>query len=85
AAVTGGRMYALASVEATRWVNERWGIAAFYDAGNAGDRVSDLRDAAQGAGFGARVRTPLGPVRVDIAYGEKSEQVRLHLSLGVNF
>ena len=85
AAVTGGRMYALASVEATRWVNERWGIAAFYDAGNAADRVSDLRDAAQGAGFGARVRTPLGPVRVDIAYGEKSNQVRLHLSLGVNF
>ncbi len=85
AAVTGGRMYALASVEATRWVNERWGIAAFYDAGNAADRVADLRDAAQGAGFGARVRTPLGPVRVDIAYGEKSEQVRLHLSLGVNF
>jgi translocation and assembly module TamA len=85
AAVTGGRMYALASIEATRWVNERWGIAAFYDVGNAADTVSDLRDVAQGAGFGARVRTPLGPVRVDIAYGDRSKDVRLHLSLGVNF
>lgn len=85
AAITGGRMYALASVEATRWVNERWGIAAFYDVGNAADRVSDLGPAVQGAGFGVRVRTPLGPVRVDIAYGERSEEVRLHLSLGVNF
>ncbi|MFO0524405.1 MAG: autotransporter assembly complex protein TamA [bacterium] len=85
AAVTGGRMYALASVEATRWVNERWGIAAFYDVGNAADTVADLRDVVQGAGFGARVRTPLGPVRVDIAYGDRSKDVRLHLSLGVNF
>ena len=85
AAVTGGRMHALASVEATHWINERMGIAAFYDAGNAADTVADLRDVAQGAGFGARVRTPLGPVRVDIAYGEKSKEVRLHLSLGVYF
>lgn len=85
AAVTGGRMYAIGSIEATRWINERWGIAAFYDVGNAVDRVSDLRDPAQGAGFGARVRTPLGPVRVDIAYGERTNEFRLHLSLGVNF
>jgi translocation and assembly module TamA len=85
AAVTGGRLYALGSVEATRWVDERWGVALFYDAGNAVDRVTDMGPVAQGAGLGLRVRTPLGPVRVDIAYGELSKQVRLHLSLGVYF
>jgi len=85
AAVTGGRLYALGSVEATRWVDERWGVAVFYDAGNAVDRIGDMDPVAQGAGLGLRARTPLGPVRVDVAYGELSKKVRLHLSLGVYF
>jgi len=32
-----------------------------------------------------RVRTPIGPFRVDVAYGQESKQVRLHLSIGLTF
>jgi translocation and assembly module TamA len=85
AATVGGKLFALANIEAVHWVTETWGVAAFYDAGNAADRVADMKPLAQGAGFGARLRTPLGPVRIDLAYGERTREVRLHLSLGVIF
>ncbi|MEI6321356.1 MAG: BamA/TamA family outer membrane protein, partial [Pseudomonadota bacterium] len=85
AATVGGRLYALASIEAVHWVTDTWGVAAFYDAGNAADRVSDMKPLAQGAGVGARLRTPLGPLRIDLAYGERIRAFRLHLSLGVIF
>jgi len=84
-AVVGGRLQALLGAEAIRWIDERWGVAAFVDAGNAVDRLADLSRLPWGAGFGVRVRTPLGPVRADLAWGDRTEQVRLHLSLGVNF
>ena len=83
-AIVPGRYYGVASVEVTRWLNSALGIAAFVDAGNAFDSVSDLR-AAVGYGIGARVRTPIGPLRLDLAYGEQSRQVRLHFSVGVAF
>jgi translocation and assembly module TamA len=85
AAVVGGRVFGLASAEAQHWLGERFGVAVFYDVGNAAARLSEMKPLAQGAGVGARVRTPLGPVRVDLAWGERTRQVRLHLSLGVNF
>ncbi|MDE2004912.1 MAG: BamA/TamA family outer membrane protein, partial [Betaproteobacteria bacterium] len=79
-----GRYYGVASVEATRWLNDTLGIATFVDAGNAFDRMADFR-AAVGYGIGARVRTPIGPLRLDLAYGEQSRQVRLHFSVGLSF
>ena len=78
------RYYTVASVEVTRWINQSLGIATFVDAGNAFDRFSDFH-LAVGYGIGARVRTPVGPFRLDIAYGEQSRQVRLHFSVGVAF
>jgi translocation and assembly module TamA len=84
AAVLGGRTFALASVEATQWITEQIGIALFLDAGNAADRFRDLRP-AYGIGAGARVRTPLGPFRLDLAYGEKRDSWRLHFSIGLSF
>jgi translocation and assembly module TamA len=83
-ATVPGRYYALASVEATRWISETFGIAAFVDAGNAFDDPSDFH-LALGYGLGARVRTPIGPFRLDIAYGEDSKQVRIHFSVGLAF
>jgi translocation and assembly module TamA len=78
------RYYTVASAELTRWINQSLGIATFIDAGNAFDRFSDFH-LAVGYGIGARVRTPVGPFRLDIAYGEQSRQVRLHFSVGVAF
>ena len=59
-----GRVFATATAEATQWINDQLGVAAFLDVGNAADRVSDLR-AAFGVGVGARLRTPLGPLSDD--------------------
>ena len=83
-AVLPVRYYVAASVEATRWIGDAWGIATFVDAGNAFDTWSDFR-LAVGYGIGARVKTPIGPFRLDVAYGEQSRQVRLHFSVGVAF
>lgn len=76
------RYYTVTSVEVTRWINDALGIATFVDAGNAFDELSDF-SLAVGYGIGARVRTPVGPFRLDLAYGEQSRQVRLHFSVGI--
>jgi translocation and assembly module TamA len=83
-AVVGGRYYAVGSVEAIRWIGESWGLAAFMDAGNASDSLAGFR-LALGYGVGARIRTPLGPFRLDIAYGQDVHEVRLHFSVGLSF
>ncbi len=83
-AIVGGRYYAVGSVEATHWINPSWGIAAFVDAGNAVDKVGDFSPAV-GAGAGVRVRTPIGPFRLDLAYGERGREVRVHFSVGLSF
>lgn len=83
-ATVGARYVALGSVELIRWIGESWGVAAFVDAGDAFDSAGDF-DVALGAGLGARVRTPIGPFRFDVAYGERTRELRLHFSVGVSF
>jgi len=83
-ATVGGRYYALASVEAVRWLAESWGLAAFVDGGNANDDLAQWRP-VYGYGAGLRVKSPIGPFRVDVAYGQETRQVRLHLSVGLSF
>jgi translocation and assembly module TamA len=83
-ATVGGRYLATASIEYQYWFKPPWGAAVFYDAGNAADRLADLRPKA-GYGVGARWRSPAGPINVDIAYGQAARQVRLHFSLGFTF
>jgi translocation and assembly module TamA len=83
-ATVPGRYYAVFNGEMTHWIREAWGIAAFVDAGNAVDSLSDAH-LALGYGVGLRVRTPLGPFRVDLAYGQDEHKVRVHLSVGLTF
>ncbi len=83
-AVVGGRRYAVAGAEYTHWFGESWGIAGFVDAGNAWDDTT-LFKAALGLGLGARFRTPIGPIRADVAYGEETRAFRLHFSVGYTF
>ena len=83
-ATVGGRYYAIGSTELIRWIGESWGLATFIDAGNATDEVSNFH-LAVGYGAGVRVRTPLGPFRLDVAYGRDSHEVRLHFSVGLSF
>ncbi len=83
-AVLGGRYYGLASAEAVYWAWANVGIAAFVDAGNAVDNLGDFRFAL-GYGLGGRVRTPAGPLRLDVAYGEETREFRIHFSFGLTF
>jgi translocation and assembly module TamA len=83
-AIVGGRYLAVASVEATHWIGANWGVATFIDAGDAEDDAGHFRPAL-GYGVGGRVRTPIGPVRADLAYGERVHRFRLHFSIGFVF
>jgi translocation and assembly module TamA len=82
--VIGGRVTAVASAEYVRWVAPSIGIAAFFDAGDASSTWKEFK-AKQGYGLGARLKTPAGPIAVDVAYGHQSKQVRLDFSIAIAF
>ncbi len=86
-AIASGRVLATASAEVARPISPRYPAlwwAVFVDAGNAADRWSDLNPVV-GYGVGLRWRSPVGPLRADIAYGEAERRFRLHLSVGIAF
>ena len=58
--------------------------ALFVDAGNASDGWRDMRPVL-GYGVGLHWRSPVGPLRVDLAYGQETQRLRLHFSVGVVF
>jgi translocation and assembly module TamA len=83
-AIVPGRYLATASAEYQWWFKPPYGIAFFYDAGNAADTIKELHPKS-GYGVGARWRSPVGPINVDVAYGHAVKKVRLHFSLGFTF
>jgi translocation and assembly module TamA len=56
----------------------------FIDAGAVADKPQDMRPSV-GIGTGVRWRSPIGPLQIDLAYGVKVKQVRLHISVGFVF
>jgi translocation and assembly module TamA len=88
--VTGpGRYLAVGSVEWQRpllrnGLPSEFENTFFVDAGAVSDAAKDLR-AAVGVGTGLRWRSPVGPLQVDVAYGVKVRQLRLHVSVGFVF
>lgn len=85
--VTGGRTLLTGSAEIARPISPNYRSlwwAAFIDAGNAADRWSELR-LALGYGVGLRWRSPVGPLRADLAYGQEVRQFRVHVSVGIAF
>ena len=83
-AVVGGQVLAVASAEYVHWFGERWGAAAFYDAGNAWDPGDSVK-LFPGYGLGARWRSPAGPLALDVAYGQRDSKVRLEFSVAIAF
>nr|WP_245983122.1 autotransporter assembly complex family protein [Trinickia fusca] len=73
-----------ATTEYQHWFSHDWGAAVFYDIGTATDAWHE-RVFYQGVGLGARWRSPVGPVNVDLAYGLRNKSVRPYLTLGVAF
>lgn len=56
----------------------------FIDAGAVSNQASTLR-AKVGVGVGARWRSPVGPLEVDLAWGAATRRLRLHLAVGFSF
>ncbi|WP_298219792.1 autotransporter assembly complex family protein [Halothiobacillus sp.] len=85
--VIGGQYLFTASAEVMHPVYGRdWWGAAFVDTGNAFDALSAIH-LNTGAGIGIRWRSPVGMVRVDVAYPFDGNQrtPRLHLGIGTAF
>lgn len=83
-AVTSVRYLATGTVEYNYFPDRDWGMAVFVDAGDAADSPGALSPVF-GYGVGARYRSPVGPINLDLAYGEATDKFRLHFSLGVSF
>jgi len=83
-AVVGGTVTAVMSAELVRQLTPQWGAAVFVDAGNAADSWQDLT-LKRGSGVGARWRSPIGPINIDLAYGHATREPRLHFSVGYAF
>lgn len=83
-AIVGGRYLAVGGVEYTHWLTPKWGAAMFYDVGDAADDPAALAW-VEGYGLGARWRSPVGPIHLDVAYGEAVAKYRVHFAMGFNF
>ncbi|HDZ08158.1 autotransporter assembly complex protein TamA [Pseudohongiella sp.] len=79
--VVGGKHLLVGSVEYDVPVVGGWHAAVFYDTGNSFADFNDmkLRDSA---GIGVRWRSPIGPIRLDVARGFDDGSFRLHITMG---
>lgn len=84
-ATVGGRVLLTGSIELEHPIISRVPAllgAVFVDAGNAADRWSEMRPVL-GYGVGVHFRSPVGVLRLDLAYGQDVKQFRVHFSVGV--
>ena len=84
-----GRYLAAGSLEWQRPIRYKgqatdWESAVFVDAGTVTNDTGQLKPKI-GYGLGARWRSPVGPVRIDLAYAQALHKLRLHLSVGFTF
>ncbi len=81
--VIGGKYLVVGSAEYERHLRGNWGAAVFVDAGNA---FNDMGESLKKSiGLGVRYRSPVGPIRVDIAQplGDNEHRgIQLHVVIG---
>jgi translocation and assembly module TamA len=82
--IIGGELLAVVSAEYEHYFTENWGAGVFVD---AGDAFTNTFSVNVGAGVGIRWRSPLGPIRVDVAFPVETDlplasSWRLHVLLG---
>ncbi len=83
-ATIGGRYLAVGSLEYQHHLSQAYSAAVFVDYGNAGDSREEMSPVA-GYGVGVRWRTPVGPIKLDFAYGQADSRLRVHFSVGYSF
>ena len=81
--VIGGKNLVTASGEIEYRFLEKWGLAGFYDVGDAMSSF-DFSSLKQGIGVGLRWISPIGQVRIDGAFplNDPNSHFRLHLRIG---
>ncbi|HPY42706.1 MAG TPA: BamA/TamA family outer membrane protein, partial [Thiolinea sp.] len=80
--VTGGKNLIVTSLEYEHPVTEKISAAVFADAGSAFDSWSTY-NLQVGAGLGVRYKSPLGPVRLDLAVPkDNAKDLHFYFSLG---
>lgn len=82
--VIGGSHKLVGSLEVDQLIRTSWAVAVFVDSGNAFDRFNNLR-LKTGVGAGIRWISPLGPIRLDVAFPlakDAPDSWRLHITLG---
>ncbi len=86
----GGRTFLGLSGEVRYAVTDTIGVVAFADAGYVGPESFPNGDGdwQAGAGLGVRYKTPVGPIRADIAgpiYGDTGDGVQIYIGIGQAF
>ena len=78
----GGEQLLVGSAEYEHSWTEKWSSGIFFDIGNAVDDWA--QKLKRGAGFGVRWKSPVGLVRVDLAWAlsDPDNPMRLHLVIG---
>ncbi|GAB3381981.1 autotransporter assembly complex protein TamA [Lysobacter fragariae] len=82
----GARDVATGSVEYEQYFGSgEWGAAAFVDSGSAFNTSNDF-DLRTGVGIGLRWRSPVGPLRLDIAHGldAPDSPFQIYLNIGAD-
>lgn len=80
--VVGGEQLLVGSAEYEYSWTEKWSSGIFFDIGNAVDDWA--QKLKQGAGFGVRWKSPVGLVRMDLAWAlsDVNNPMRFHLVIG---
>jgi len=80
--VIGGDQLVVGSVEYDHQIVGKWSAGVFYDIGNA--MVNFSTPLKQGAGFGIRWRSPVGMLRLDLAWAlsKPGTPIHLHFNMG---
>ena len=81
--VIGGRHLLVGSVEYDYPIGKgNWSVATFLDLGNAYNDFNDY-ELKGGGGVGLRWRSPVGPLRLDLAHAPDSkDNFRIHFTMG---
>ncbi len=79
----GARNVATGSVEYERYFRGPWGAAVFVDSGSA---FNDSPEWRTGVGIGLRWKSPVGPLRLDLARGlnDPDSSFQLYLNIGAD-
>ena len=85
--IVGGTRLMVASIEYQYYLNEKWRLALFSDAGSVANKGEF--EPVYSFGSGIHYLSPVGAVKFDIAYGfddnDDNDKWRVHINLGAEF